>query len=137
MLTVPRRRKGEMAPPEQDFHIAVPSRDRLRVFHLKTFRKIIYRFSLEKETTVFVQTEKDWQDYSLAFPTLKVLWLPGTGQAEAQEAIRQHYPVGSRIVILHDDLTRVVRLKDGAFRRFEDLRRLFRVTIELMEQYAP
>lgn len=119
-----------------DFQIAVPSRGRVRFFYLKSFRKIIYRFSLEKETTVFVQTEEDLQAYSAAFPTLKILLTPGEGQAAAQEAIRKHYPVGTRVVVLHDDVTRVVRLRDGSFRRFEDVRRLFRVVFELMERYG-
>ena len=119
-----------------DFHIAVPSRGRVRFFYLKTYRKIIYRFSLEKETTVFVQTEEDLRDYSAAFPKLRIVLTVGEGQADAQEAIRRHYPQGARVVVLHDDVTRVVRLKDGAFRRYEDLRRLFRVVFELMETYG-
>jgi hypothetical protein len=108
----------------------------VRSFYLQTYRKLVYRFSLEGETTVFVQTEEDLEAYSAAFPKIRVVLRPGQGQAAAQEAIRQHYPPGSRVVVLHDDVTRVVRLQDGSFRRFEDVRRLFRVVFELMERYG-
>lgn len=119
-----------------DFHIAIPSRGRVRSFYLQSYRKLVYRFSLEEETTVFVQTEEDLEAYSQAFPKVRVLLRPGEGQAAAQEAIRQHYPPGSRVVVLHDDVTRVVRLQDGRFRRFEDVRRLFRAVFEVMERYG-
>ena len=125
-----------MEPPTQAFHVAIPSRGRPRVLYLKTFRKIIYRYSLEEATTVFVQTEEDLAEYLRAFPKLKIVLRPGEGQAAAQEAIRQHYPPGARVVVLHDDVTRVVRLRDGRFRRFEDVRRLFQAAFVLMERFG-
>jgi len=119
-----------------DFHVAIPSRGRVREFYLQTYRKLIYRYSLEAETTVFVQTQEDLQAYTAAYPRVKVVLTPGVGQEAAQEAIRRHYPPKSRVVVLHDDITRVVRLHDGLIRRFEDVRRLFRVVFEVMEAYG-
>lgn len=126
----------EEGAPHLDFHIAIPSRGRVREFYLQTYRKLIYRFSLEAETTVFVQTEEDRAAYAAAFPRVGLVLTPGLGQAAAQEAIRRHYPPGARVVVLHDDVTRVVRLKDGTARRFEDVRRLFRTAFELMERFG-
>jgi len=119
-----------------DFHIAIPSRGRVHEFYLQTYRKIIYRYSLEAETTVFVQTQEDLEAYVAAYPRIKVVLTPGTGLEAAQEAIRRHYPPKTRVVVLHDDVTRVVRLRDGLIRRFEDVRRLFRVVFEVMEAYG-
>lgn len=119
-----------------DFHIAIPSRGRVREFYLQTYRKLIYRYSLEAETTVFVQTPEDLTAYTEAYPRVHVVLSPGIGQAAAQEAIRQHYPLGTRVVVLHDDLTRVVRMRDCRIRRFEDVRRLFRVAFEVMERFG-
>ena len=119
-----------------DFNVAIPSRGRVHEFYLQTYRKIIYRYSLEAETTVFVQTQEDLQAYTAAYPRVKVVLTLGEGLEAAQEAIRRHYPPHSRVVVLHDDVTRVVRLRDGLIRRFDDVRRLFRVSFEVMETYG-
>lgn len=123
-------------PRRLDFHVAIPSRGRAHEFYLQTYRKLVYRYSLEAETTVFVQTPEDLAAYAAAYPRVRVVLAPGTGLAAAQEAIRLHYPPGSRVVVLHDDVTRVVRLRDGRIRRFDDVRRLFRVAFEVMEHYG-
>jgi len=124
------------APAPLDFHVAIPSRGRVREFYLQTYRKLIYRYSLEAETTVFLQTPEDLEAYSKAFPRVRHVLTPGLGQEAAQEAIRRHYPPGARVVVLHDDVTRVVRLRAGAARRFDDVRRLFRSAFEVMEAFG-
>ncbi len=119
-----------------DFHVAIPSRGRVHEFYLQTYRKLIYRYSLEAVTTVFVQTPEDLAAYTAAYPRVRVVLSPGVGQAAAQEAIRRHYAVGAHVVVLHDDVTRVVRMRDGRIRRFDDVRRLFRVVFEVMERFG-
>ena len=125
-----------MTASDLDFHVAIPSRGRVHEFYLQTYRKLIYRYSLEAVTTVFVQTPEDLAAYTEAFPRVQVVLSPGVGLAAAQEAIRLHYPLGARVVVMHDDVTRVVRMRDGRIRRFDDVRRLFRVTFEVMERYG-
>lgn len=132
----PRSSPSERTMEAWDFHVAIPSRGRVHEFYLQTYRKIVYRYSLEKETTIFVQTEEDLQAYAEAYPRVKVVLTPGEGLEAAQEAIRRHYPPKTRVVVLHDDVTRVVRLRDGLIRRFDDVRRLFRVFFEVMETYG-
>jgi len=123
------------APPCR-FHIAIPSRGRPRDLYLRTYRKLVWRHELEAVTTVFVQTPEDLAAYSAQIPRLRVVLAEGQGLAAAQEAIRQHYPVGSRVVVAHDDVTRVVQLRDRRSRRFEDVRRLFEVAFDVMDLYG-
>ena len=83
-----------------------------------------------------MQTQEDLAAYTEAYPRVRVVLTPGLGQAAAQEAIRRHYPLGARVVVLHDDVTRVVRMRDGRIRRFDDVNRLFRVVFEVMERFG-
>lgn len=118
------------------FHIAVPSRSRARGFYLQTYRKVIWRHGLEAETTVFVQTQEDLRAYTELLPRIRVILAPGEGLEAAQAAIADHYPLGSRVVVVHDDITRVVHLRDRRSKRFEDVRRLFEVSFAVMEKYG-
>jgi hypothetical protein len=118
------------------FSIAILSRERVYKFHLQTYRKIIFRYGFEPITTVFVQTEDDLEVYTQAFPRVCVILRPGVGQAAAQEAIRSYYPVGENVVVMHDDITRVVRFKDGLTRRFDDVPRLFESAFDVMNEYG-
>jgi hypothetical protein len=118
------------------FHVAIPSRGRARGLFLQTYRKLVWRHGLEGVTTVFVQTPEDLEAYAAALPRVRVVLAEGEGLAAAQEAIRAHYPAGSRVVVAHDDVTRVVRLRDGRARRFEDVSRLFAAAFAVMEAYG-
>jgi len=118
----------------RDFAVALVSRGRVRGCYLQTYRKLIYRYGLEAVTTLFVQTPEDAEDYGLAFPRLALVHAPGSGLAAQHAAMLRHYPVGQRLVVMHDDLTRVVRFRGGRARRFDDVARLFHAVFAVMER---
>lgn len=115
------------------FAVALISRGRARGCYLQSYRKIVYRYGLEAVTTLFVQTEEDAEDYRLAFPRVALVFTPGAGLAAQQAAISAHFPPGQRVVVLHDDVTRIVRFQDARARRFDDVVRLFHAVFEAME----
>ena len=118
----------------RNFAVALISRSRIRACYLQSYRKLIYHYHLEDVTTVFVQTLEDQKNYSLAFPRLKLVYVPGDGLADQQRAILNHYASKQRVVVLHDDVTRIVRFQDGRARRFDDVVRLFHAVFHAMEQ---
>lgn len=113
--------------------MALISRGRVRACYLQSYRKIIYRYSLEAVTTLFVQSEEDAANYRLAFPRLTVVYTPGDGLAAQEAAVARHYEPGQRVVLLHDDVTRLVRFHGGRARRFDDVVRLFHAAFAAME----
>ena len=127
---------GDSDAPPCRFHLAIPSRGRPKDLYLRTYRKLVWRHELEAVTTVFVQTPEDLAAYTAQLPRLRFVLAEGRGLAAAQEAIRRHYPPGSRVVVAHDDVTRVVQLRDRRARRFEDVRRLFEAAFDVMELYG-
>lgn len=118
-----------------DWVIAIPSLGRVKTFGTKTYSKLIVPHSLQSKVHLFLQTEDDETAYRKAYPELKIVRSP-VGLLDTANYIVDYFPVGQKVVLLHDDVTRVFSLNKFVRRAdVDDLGGLFDLTFEKMNEH--
>ena len=110
---------------KDDYIIAIPSYHRLKCFQTRTYKRIIQKYGLCHKVHLYLQNPEDVAEYGAAFPDLTIHESP-PGLLATMNHIGHDWPIGKRVVVMHDDLTRVHGLDaDGKRANVDDLDALF------------
>ena len=86
----------------RNYTIAILSYDRMKIFEKKTY-KLLKKYNLLSKAILFLSTEKDIAEYSkFNIPMV----LSPKGYCETCNFISEYYPLGKKIIIIGDDITR-------------------------------
>ena len=111
--------------------IAIPTFDRVDTFRKKTYTKIIQKYKLEKYCTLFIQSDKDANDYKELAPELKQVRSP-KGLINTQNFISKYYPLNAKVVMMEDDLTGIFKLTGDKLTKVNNAYDLFNKTFAIM-----
>lgn len=85
-----------------NYSIAILSYDRIKVFEKKTY-KLLKKYNLIDKSILFLSTEKDIDEYSkFNIPSV----LSPKGYCETCNFISDYFPLGKKIIIMGDDISR-------------------------------
>jgi hypothetical protein len=124
------------APPANtvDYVIAIPTYHRAQAFGDWTY-KMLKDASLLHMVVLFLQCPEDVRDYGEAYPDLKVVESP-QGLLETANFISQHFPAGTNIVQLHDDVKHIVKFVSKAqSEEVDDVDAVFTEAFRLMQAH--
>jgi len=110
--------------------IAIPTFQRADTFRKKTYTKIIQKYKLEKYITLFITG--DTSAYKEVSPELKMVKSP-KGLNNTLNFISDYYPLGAKIVIMDDDITRITKLSGDKLVPINDAYSLFNKTFGIMK----
>jgi len=111
--------------------IAIPTFDRVDTFRKKTYTKIIQKYKLEKYCTLFIQSDKDANDYKELAPELKQVRSP-KGYLNTLNFISKYYPKNAKVVKMDDDLTGIFKLTGDKLTKVNNAYDLFNKTFAIM-----
>lgn len=111
--------------PARDYRVAIPSHRRADRLAATTLAILLAGRVDERRVTVFVDDTDPTIDGYRALG-VEVVALPTTGIAAARQAIARHYPPGTPVVCLDDDVTGIVRNREGELHPIADLDRWLR-----------
>ena len=111
--------------------IAIPTYDRVDTFRKKTYTKIIQKYKLEKYCTLFIQSDKDANDYKELAPELKQVRSP-KGYLNTLNFISKYYPKNAKVVKMDDDLTGIFKLTGDKLTKVNNAYDLFNKTFAIM-----
>ena len=124
-------------PPPKDYAILIPTYNRVDTFAKKTYAKLLTRYGLCDKTYLCLQTDADEASYTQAFPDVHVVRTLKGLLATVNELATQ-LPPNLRVVVMHDDITRFLRIEPPASTRItvDDLDAVFRETFETMATHG-
>ena len=121
--------------PAAPYVIVVPTFKRCKQFHRQTYTRILKEYGLCSQVVLYLQCDEDAEEYGKAFPELEIRRSP-PGLPATMEYIGNDWPEGHPIVVIADDVTRVVSMdKEGKRKKVENLNTLFTDMFELMHSY--
>lgn len=101
---------GELMVEEKDgYTICIPTYNRVDIFRKKTYAKIIQKYNLHDRVMLLLQTDADEEAYTKAFPKLGFMRTP-PGLLQTVNYVAECFPKGHRIVMMHDDITRLLHV---------------------------
>ncbi len=107
------------APPVKndiDYTIVIPTYKRANTFYKKTYSRIIKPYNLEAKVLLLIQSDEDAEEYEQRTPELQQLRTP-SGLLNTMNFISNYYPVDKPIVVMHDDLTRLLYVEPPSTKR--------------------
>ena len=118
-----------------DYVITIPTYQRVNLFYKKTYSRIIKPYKLESKVLLLIQTDNDAKQYKERMPELKQLRTP-KGLLETVNYVASTFPKQKPIVMMHDDVTRLLYVKPPCVKRFtvKNADVLFRRVFRLMKQ---
>ncbi len=96
-------------PVTPDYIICIPTYKRVDTFRKKTYAKVIERYALHSKVILLLQNDEDEEAYTKAFPELDFLRTPA-GLLQTVNFAAQYFPKQQRMIMMHDDITRVLKL---------------------------
>ena len=126
---------GELMVEEKDgYTICIPTYNRVDVFRKKTYAKIIQKYNLHDRVMLLLQTDADEEAYTKAFPKLGFMRTP-PGLLQTVNYVAQWFEMGHRMIMMHDDITRLLRV-DSLYKRhtITDGDRFFKSVFAKMEE---
>jgi hypothetical protein len=111
MSKAPRTRKVKT-----DYVITIPTFQRVNTFYKKTYSRIIKPYKLESRVLLLIQTDDDAKQYKERMPELKQLRTP-CGLFATMNFIAQYFAMNTPLLIMHDDLTRLLYVKPPSAKR--------------------
>ena len=127
------------------FTVAIPSYQRAQQLYDKTYMHVLKPLGLATYTIVFIQTDEDMVTYSKLFHNTGLRFERGpSGFAEVNYFIEHFFDVGTRVVVMHDDLKGILALKHNdagkpAFTKLTEeqaCRDLFQTAFEHMKKHG-
>jgi len=107
---------GELMVEEKDsYTICIPTYNRVDIFRKKTYAKIIQKYNLYDRVMLLLQTDADEEAYTKAFPKLGFMRTP-PGLLQTVNYVAEWFPKGYRMIMMHDDITRLLRV-DSQYKR--------------------
>jgi hypothetical protein len=101
---------GQLMVEEKDgYTICIPTYNRVDVFRKKTYKTMIQRYNLHDRVMLLLQNDEDEKAYTEAFPELGYMRTP-PGLLQTVNYVAEHFPKGHRIVMMHDDITRLLHV---------------------------
>ena len=116
--------KTRKANTKNDYIVVIPSYKREQTVQTKTLATL-QRYNIPADKiTIFVANEEQLQTYKKAVPRslYKNLIVGVPGLAQVRNFILDHYPIGTKIVMMDDDVTGFVeRTEEGGIRPLRSL----------------
>ena len=101
---------GQLMVEEKDgYTICIPTYNRVDVFRKKTYKTMIQRYNLHDHVMLLLQNDEDEKAYTEAFPELGFMRTPA-GLLQTVNYVAGCFPKGHRIVMMHDDITRLLHV---------------------------
>lgn len=101
---------GELLVEDKNaYTICIPTYNRVDVFRKKTYKTMIKRYNLQDKVILLLQTDEDEKAYTEAFPELGFLRTP-KGLLQTVNYVAEYFPKGKNIVMMHDDISRFLRV---------------------------
>lgn len=97
------------AEPIEQYTICIPTYNRVDVFRKKTYKTMIQRYNLHDRVMLLLQNDEDEKAYTEAFPELGYMRTP-PGLLQTVNYVAEHFPKGHRIVMMHDDIVRLLHV---------------------------
>ena len=114
--------------------IAIPTCHRAKAFGDWTYKMLKDANHLHK-AVLFLQCPEDVRDYGNAYPELKIVESP-QGLLETANFISQHFPAGTNIVQLHDDVRHIVKFVSKTHsEEVDDVDAVFTQAFRLMQAH--
>lgn len=136
MTSKKQKRKTRLNTAKQhiNYVIVIPTYKRVNTFYKKTYTRIIKPYKLENKVVLLIQCDEDAEQYKSRMPELKQLRTPA-GLLETVNFISHSYALNKPIVIMHDDLTRLLYVKPPNTKRITvpNANRLFQRVFALMK----
>ena len=119
-----------------DYVIVIPTYKRADVFFKKTYTRIIQRYNLSHKVLLLIQCDEDEVAYQKCTPHLKQLRTP-KGLLHTVNYVAKYYPKNKHIVIMHDDITRLLHINPPSAQRItvKNADQLFCTMFKLMIQH--
>jgi len=95
--------------PIEQYTICIPTYKRVDLFRKKTYKTIIQRYNLHDRVMLLLQNDEDEKAYTEAFPELGFMRTP-PGLLQTVNYVAECFPKGHRIVMMHDDIVRLLRV---------------------------
>jgi hypothetical protein len=113
---------GAQASDAADFVIAIPSYNRADQLFKKTYERILLPMGLTSKALVFLQTDEDARTYHEKFAGTDMGFVraPEKGFAQVNHFIEHYFDIGAKVVVMHDDLRRILKLTTDQ-RKFQPL----------------
>ena len=105
----------DTTPVTHDYIICIPTYKRVDTFRKKTYAKVIERYSLHSKVILLLQNDEDEEAYTKAFPELDFLRTPA-GLLQTVNFVAEYFPKQQRMIMMHDDITRVLKIDEKAKR---------------------
>jgi len=124
----------DIEPPTPDYIICIPTYKRVDLFRKKSYAKVIEKYNLHSQVIMLLQNDEDEEAYTNAFPELDYLRTPA-GLLPTVNFVSQYFPKNKRIIMMHDDITRIFSVDETAKRHtIEDGHTFFTDVFNRMEQ---
>ncbi len=126
---------GELLIEDKNaYTICIPTYNRVNVFRKKTYKTMIKRYNLHDNVILLLQTDEDEKAYTEAFPELGFMRTP-KGLLQTVNYVAEYFPKGKRIVMMHDDISRLLHVDTLANRwTIEDGDRFIKNMFATMEK---
>jgi len=105
--------------------VAIKSKGRVERFRKKTYNQIIKKYDFDESLVhIFVSNDKDFNEYSVAYPKCKIVLAPD-GIAEVDNFIVGYFDNGEEYAYMNDDVSGIFEMKsEKTVEPVEDLKAL-------------